>query len=89
MKINLNLKTVKVKKNRLKDKINHRSETEDSDDDDTEANNEEDLKRDIAEMPVISNEGYYWVGKDYSNCYKQDFQDIHEFSKGKNIYFGI
>jgi hypothetical protein len=30
--------------------------------------------------PVISNEGYYWIGKDYSNIYRADFKDIHDFS---------
>lgn len=32
--------------------------------------------------PVISNEGYYWIGKDYSNTYKADFKDIADFSRG-------
>ncbi len=35
-----------------------------------------------AEMPVISNEGYYWVGKDYANSYKEDFKNVEEFGKG-------
>jgi len=33
-----------------------------------------------AELPVISNEGYYWNGKDYSNCYVEDFKEIADFS---------
>ena len=36
-----------------------------------------------AELPVISNEGYYWNGKDYSNCYVEDIKDIANFSAGK------
>jgi phosphatidylserine/phosphatidylglycerophosphate/cardiolipin synthase-like enzyme len=32
-------------------------------------------------LPVISNEGHYWVGKDYANTYKADFKDIADFSK--------
>lgn len=35
-----------------------------------------------AEPPVISNEGYYWIGKDYSNTYKADFKDVADFSRG-------
>ena len=50
--------------------------------DDEKAAKSIDFKKEIAEMPIISNEGYYWIGKDYSNCYKQDFQNIEEFSKG-------
>lgn len=33
------------------------------------------------EMPQLSNKFYYWEGKDYSNCYKEDFKDLEEFSK--------
>ena len=29
---------------------------------------------------MISNEGHYWIGKDYSNTYKADFKDIADFS---------
>jgi broad specificity polyphosphatase/5'/3'-nucleotidase SurE len=25
---------------------------------------------------------YYWIGKDYANTYREDFKDIHEFSRG-------
>ena len=36
------------------------------------------------ELPKNSDAGYYyWVGKDYSNTYREDFKDIHEYSKGK------
>jgi hypothetical protein len=35
------------------------------------------------EMPIISNEGYYWIGKDYSNTYKADFKEVNNFSAGK------
>ncbi len=31
--------------------------------------------------PDVSNEAYYWEGKDYSNCYKEDFKDLHEYAK--------
>jgi hypothetical protein len=41
---------------------------------------EEDQVEENAQLPVISNEGYYWVGKDYSNTYKADFKDIADFS---------
>ena len=66
--------------------MQHHIETEDSDDEkamEEDEEKEKDFQKDIAEMPVISNEGYYWLGKDYSNCYKQDFQNIEEFGKGK------
>ncbi len=33
-------------------------------------------------LPVISNEGVYWSGKDYANTYKEDFKDVAEFVKG-------
>lgn len=32
--------------------------------------------------PVISNEGHYWIGKDYSNTYKADIKDVADFSTG-------
>lgn len=35
-----------------------------------------------AQLPVISNDGYYWIGKDYSNTYKEDFKDLKDFSRG-------
>ncbi|CAF0731365.1 unnamed protein product [Brachionus calyciflorus] len=31
------------------------------------------------ERPAISNEGYYWYGKDYANNYKADFKNVEEF----------
>ena len=34
------------------------------------------------EVPEISNESYYWIGKDYANTYVADFQNIEEFDKG-------
>jgi hypothetical protein len=37
------------------------------------------------DMPLISKEGYYWIGKDYSNTYKADFKDLAKFSEG--IFF--
>lgn len=33
------------------------------------------------EIPQISKEFYYWQGKDYSNCYKEDFKELESFSK--------
>lgn len=33
------------------------------------------------EQPPISTEFYYWQGKDYSNCYKEDFKELESFSK--------
>lgn len=35
----------------------------------------------IIEYPIISNQGYYWIGKDYCNTYKADFKDIAQFSQ--------
>ena len=32
------------------------------------------------EFPVISNEGYYWNGKDYANSFIEDFKDLTDFS---------
>jgi len=44
---------------------------------------EEDQVEENVQLPVISNEGYYWLGKDYSNTYKADFKDVADFSSGK------
>lgn len=52
-----------------------------------ESMDEEEYKHDIAQLPVISFEGHYWLGKDYANTYKQDFKDIHEFSQGENLKY--
>ena len=30
---------------------------------------------------VSSNDGYYWIGKDYANTYKGDFKDVGDFSR--------
>lgn len=38
-------------------------------------------------QPVISSDGYYWIGKDYSNTYKEDFKDIADFSRGKSLKY--
>ena len=43
----------------------------------------------IENIPIISNQGYYWIGKDYSNTYKADFKDIADFSHGKNNFYFI
>ena len=44
---------------------------------------------DEAEQVYYSNDtantiydNYYWIGKDYANTYKADFQNIQEFSMG-------
>ncbi len=38
-----------------------------------------------AQPPVISNEGYYWIGKDYVNTYKGESRDIADFSTGTKL----
>ena len=57
----------------------------DRDSDESQQENESELENEINlgdhEPPVISNEGYYWIGKDYANTYKQDFKDVGDFSK--------
>lgn len=32
------------------------------------------------EKPNLSTNNYYWQGKDYSNCYKEDFADLESFA---------
>ena len=46
---------------------------------DNEAWQRENLEGEV-ELPVISNEGYYWHGKDYANAFVEDFKDIEDFS---------
>jgi len=41
------------------------------------------------EKPKIVENEYYWQGKDYSNCYKEDFKELEYFSKGMKIYSKI
>lgn len=53
----------------------------DSSEDEDAEGNEMYRYEENAELPVISNEGYYWIGKDYSNTYKADFKDIADFSR--------
>jgi hypothetical protein len=48
---------------------------------------EEDYRNDIATIPTISYDGYYWVGKDYANTYKKDFQNVEDFGLGKEYNF--
>ena len=38
-------------------------------------------EEEIAELPIISQEGHYWIGKDYANTYKADFKDVADFSR--------
>lgn len=66
------------------------SDSDDSDDYSEYTDEDEDQGRhsfheENADMPIISNEGYYWIGKDYSNSYKADFKDVADFSRGKNL----
>ena len=50
------------------------------DDSDDLSNNS--INEECTEVPEISNESYYWIGKDYANTYVADFQNIEEFDKG-------
>lgn len=50
------------------------SEEEDDDDYKSKAAMEE-----IVEPPVISNDGHYWCGKDYSNHYKSSIKNVPEY----------
>ena len=34
------------------------------------------------EQPCLSTSEYYWQGKDYSNCYMEDFKELEFFAKG-------
>ena len=43
----------------------------------------DDEENKTCENEISSNQDYYWHGKDYSNCYKADFQKIEEFGVGK------
>lgn len=52
------------------------------DDSDKITEDEEETKSvndEIAELPVISNDEYYWQGKDYSNHYKTSIKNVPEF----------
>lgn len=42
-------------------------------------------KEESIEPPVISDEGYYWIGKDYCNTFKTDFRNVADYTKGKKI----
>lgn len=46
---------------------------------DNEAWQRDNLEGEV-ELPIISYEGYYWNGKDYSNAFIEDFKDIEDFS---------
>lgn len=56
------------------------SSTSDIDSDDEIENNS--INFDVPEMPIVSNEGYYWFGKDYSNPYVADVADAANFYTG-------
>ncbi len=36
----------------------------------------------LIQKPELVKNEYYWQGKDYSNCYKEDFKELEYFSKG-------
>ena len=58
------------------------SNYEDDSDENEESDNDADLfLEDNVEKPVVSNEGYYWIGKDYANTYAADFKDVAKFSE--------
>ncbi|RNA30228.1 phospholipase D2 isoform X1 [Brachionus plicatilis] len=50
--------------------------TEEEEDD---ANKLKSVLEEIVEPPVISNDGHYWSGKDYSNHYKSSIKNVPEF----------
>ena len=62
-------------------KLRRRSSRSGSDSDATEECDSVE-EEEIAELPIISQEGHYWIGKDYSNTYKADFKDVADFSRG-------
>ncbi len=60
-------------------------DSDDSDEDSSDGEGDEEgggEYEENAELPIISYEGFYWIGKDYSNTYKEDFKDLADFSKG-------
>ena len=72
--MNFSKKTVKLKRPHLHHK---NSEEEDSDSFSTKNS----FSEEEVEMPaIVSNEGYYWIGKEYTNTYKADFKDIARFA---------
>ena len=81
----MNIKNVKVKRIRQR---RHSTDSNDSGADQSESDEEQEFQHDEenAELPVISNDGYYWIGKDYSNCYVADFKDIADFSRGEQYH---
>ena len=66
-------------KSRTSSRNSSRSSSESDEEKPVEVVVEEDIGKD---KEVASNEqGYYWIGKDYSNSYVADFKDIHEYDK--------
>jgi hypothetical protein len=63
--------------------LRRRASNASSSDEEYHTDSEEDQVDESVQPPVISNEGYYWIGKDYSNTYKADFKDVADFSSGK------
>ena len=81
-------KSIREKRSKSQTKGNESSDSEDSCDENNFSgrednnNNNNDEETNVNMPPVISNEGYYWIGKDYSNTYKADFKDVWDFSRG-------
>ena len=40
-------------------------------------------------LPVISNEGFYWPGKDYLNSYISGLKNVADFSAGKWLCYEV
>ncbi|RNA08041.1 phospholipase D1-like isoform X1 [Brachionus plicatilis] len=79
-------KTMKRKGHNPLNRLKRRSPDSDSDSysDYSDSSDEEAKKsftEEIIEYPSISNEGHYWIGKDYCNSYKADFKDVSQFSQ--------
>jgi hypothetical protein len=69
---------------RLRRKSNDSNYEDDEYETDTDEEGVEQFEEEV-EMPIISNEGHYWIGKDYSNTYKADFKEVNNFSTGKRL----
>jgi hypothetical protein len=72
------LSSLLVRNRNLKHHLNYDSDLENSKENiNSSFENDEDIK-----LPQNSDQGhYYWIGKDYSNPYKEDFKDIHDHTK--------
>ncbi|CAF0825220.1 unnamed protein product [Brachionus calyciflorus] len=79
-------KTVKRRSHNPLNRLRRRSSGSDSSGDyseytDSDEEGRHSFNEEKVELPIISNEGHYWIGKDYSNTYKMDFKDVHDFSR--------